>query len=357
LRVASRTEVWLGRRRLTYFGGCDYFRFSVHPQVLAAAIRAAQQFGLGVAASRRTTGNHPLYEQFEGELADFCGAEAARLVSTGYAANLVVAQALAHDFTHLLIDAGAHPSLHDAATFFAAQRLQFRAGDTAEAVRLQAKLPAQARCLVLTDGIGATDGAAAPLAALRAGLRPETWLLVDDCHGLGTVGRTGRGSLELAGIDHRQVLHTGTLSKALGAFGGVILGDRNLIQRVTTSSPLFTGSTPPPLPLVAAAKAALARLRTHPGPLRRLHAHVAQVKQTLWAAGRLERITPGPICRVVPRDDLDRKQLTERLLKADIFPSFLDYPGLPSGGAFRFGLSSEHTRAQLRALIQAVTGD
>ncbi len=356
LRIASPTEVWLGRRRLIYFGGCDYFRFACHPRVLAAAVRAARQFGLGVAASRRTTGNHPLYEQLETDLASFFGAEAACLVSTGYAANTAVAQALRNDFTHLLVDAAAHPSLQDAAAVFAAKRVQFRPGDPNDAIRQQAKLPASARCLALTDGVGATDGAVAPLKALRDGLRPGTWLLVDDCHGLGTVGATGRGSLELAGISRERVIQTGTLSKALGSFGGFILGDKNLVQRVFADSQLFIGSTPPPLPLVAAAREALVRLRNQPAFLRRLHANVSAVKTALLAAGRIPAITPGPICRVVPRDETDRKDLSRRLLEARIFPPFLNYPGLPSGGAFRFGVSSEHKPAQLRALVRALTG-
>lgn len=353
LRAASRTEVWSGRRRLAYFGGCDYFRLSSQPQVIAAANRAARAFGLGVAASRRTTGNHPLYEELEQGLADFFGVEAARLVGTGYVTNLTVAQALAGDFTHLLLDAGAHPSLHDAAAMFALPRRLYRAGDAADAVRQQRRLPADARCLVLTDGINATSGAAAPLAELRAGLRPESWLLVDDCHGLGTVGPTGRGTVELAGLAPERLLQTGTLSKAFGAFGGFILGSHVVIARLNGSR-LFTGSTPPPLPLVAAALESLKLLRTRPALRERLNCNVTTVKSALHTAGRLETITPGPICRIVPRDAEDEARLRRRLLRAGVFPSFLNYPGLPAGGAFRFALSSEHTGRQVDALLAAV---
>ncbi len=355
LRAASRTEVWAGRRRLTYFGGCDYFRLSSHPQVVAAANRAAREFGLGVAASRRTTGNHPLYEELEQSLAVFFGVEAARLVGTGYVTNLIVAQALAGDFTHLLLDAGAHPSLHDAAALITIPCRPYRAGDAADAVRQQRHLPAQARCLVLTDGINATSGSAAPLGELRAGLRPETWLLVDDCHGLGTVGPTGRGTVELAGLGPERRLQTGTLSKAFGAFGGFILGPRAVIARLNNSR-LFTGSTPPPLPLVAAALESLKLLRTRPALRERLNRNVATVKSALHAAGRLDAITPGPICRVVPRDAEDEARLRRRLLRAGVFPSFLNYPGVPAGGAFRFTLSSKHARDQIQALIGALTG-
>ena len=353
LRLASPTEVWSGRRRLTYFGGCDYFRFASHPRVIAAANRAAREFGLGVSASRRTTGNHPLYEQLERELAAFFRVPACRLVSTGYVTNLAVVQALAGEFTHVLVDAAAHPSLHDAALLSGARRVEFRAGDAGDAIRQQRKFPAQARTVVLTDGINPTNGAAAPLAELRAGLRPETWLLVDDCHGFGAVGATGRGTAELAGLGSERLIQTGTLSKAFGAFGGVILGDHDLIRRLNRSR-LFTGSTPPPLPLAAAALASLKLLASSPARLRRLQANVTVVKSALVAAGRLDAITPGPICRIVPRDAADEARLRRRLLRAGIFPSFLRYPGLPAGGAFRFAVSSEHSRGQLDALVGAL---
>lgn len=355
LRLASRTEVWSGRRRLTYFGGCDYLRLASDPRVIAAAVHAARTHGLGVSASRRTTGNHPLYEQLERTLADYFRAPACRLVSTGYVTNLAVAQALAGEFTHVLVDAGAHPSLQDAALLSGSRRVVFRAGDADDAIRQQRKLPARARTLLLTDGVNPTSGAAAPLKELRAGLRPETWLLVDDCHGFGTVGPTGRGTVELSDLGPDRLIQTGTLSKAFGAFGGFILGDSALIGRLTHSR-IFLGSTPPPLPLAAAALKSLQLLAASPGRLQRLQRNVALVKAALHAAGRLEAITPGPICRIVPRSSDEQARLRQRLLQAGIFPSYLHYPGLPAGGAFRFALSSEHTARQVGDLIRSLTG-
>src|SRR6185295_18401875 len=111
LQQIDRTFVLAGGRKVSYFGGCDYFRLSSHPLVLAAMVEGVQSFGLNVAASRKTTGNHRLYELLEERLAEFFGVEAAVLVSLGYVSNLAVAQALAGQFTHALIDDGAHNSL------------------------------------------------------------------------------------------------------------------------------------------------------------------------------------------------------------------------------------------------------
>ncbi len=114
LQQIERTRVFWRGRKLAYFGGCDYFRLSSHPEVVSALKEGVDRFGLNVAASRFTTGNHELYERFEKELAAFFKVETATLVSNGYAANLALAQALAGDFSHALIDSHAHQSLRDA---------------------------------------------------------------------------------------------------------------------------------------------------------------------------------------------------------------------------------------------------
>src|SRR5712664_1592648 len=115
LQQVERTFVRFRGRKLSYFSGCDYFRLSSHPQVIAALKEGVEKYGLNVAASRLTTGNHVLYEQLEQRLAGFFGAENALLVSGGYATNLIVAQALAGSFSHAIVDEKAHPSLWDAA--------------------------------------------------------------------------------------------------------------------------------------------------------------------------------------------------------------------------------------------------
>ena len=105
---------WRGRR-LVYFAGCDYFRLASHPRVLAAVRRGLKEFGLNVAASRKTTGNHALYEELEQAVARFCQAERAVLVDNGYMTNLAVAQAFRGEFTHVLMDARSHTSVRSMA--------------------------------------------------------------------------------------------------------------------------------------------------------------------------------------------------------------------------------------------------
>src|SRR5437868_4545310 len=115
MQLVDRTYVRARDRKLSYFSGCDYFRLSSHPQIARALLVGLRKFGLSVAASRLTTGNHPLYAKLEARLARFFRTDCALVVSTGYVSNLTVAQALAGQFSHAILDEAAHPSLKDAA--------------------------------------------------------------------------------------------------------------------------------------------------------------------------------------------------------------------------------------------------
>src|SRR5262245_42323385 len=132
LQQINRTYVRFRNRKLSYFSGCDYFRMASDPRVMAAVRAGLQRFGLNVAASRLTTGNHALYARLERALSRFFDAESALLTGGGYITNLIVCQTLAGRFSHALIDERAHPSLADAARFLDCPVLKFRHQDPNE---------------------------------------------------------------------------------------------------------------------------------------------------------------------------------------------------------------------------------
>src|SRR6185295_19144286 len=132
LQQIDRTSVLYEGRKLAYFGGCDYFRLSSHPHVLQACVEGLHRYGLNVAASRLTTGNHRAYQALEERIAGSFGVESATLVSTGYVANSVAAQALAGQFSHAFIDQESHASLTDAAALLNARVIRFERGNAAD---------------------------------------------------------------------------------------------------------------------------------------------------------------------------------------------------------------------------------
>lgn len=341
-------------RKLSYFGGCDYFRLASHPAVLEAVRDGLKKFGLNVAASRLTTGHHRLYESLEARLAEFFGAESALLVANGYATNLVVAQALAGGFSHALLDERAHPSLVDAAALLDCPVIRFKHRDADDVSRRLQTLGAATKPILLTDGMFAHDGSVAPLKAYLRLLPRDALLLVDDAHGAGVVGGTGKGSLESEGVSRRRVIQCVTLSKAFGVYGGAVLGSRWLRVKIVAASRLFIGSTPLPLPLAAAALAAVKLLQND----RRLHVRLQRnadyMKSRLRHAGWKLPNHPGPIVPLIPAGPRAAAKLKRRLLSRGIYPPFLKYPGSPPDGCFRFVISSEHSRVQLDELLSAL---
>lgn len=355
LTAAGPTEVFRNGRRLLYFAGCDYLRLSTHPTIIQAACDASHRYGLGVSASRLTTGNHPLYVDVERQARRFFRSPGAVLTTTGYSANLIAAQTLADRFTHVCIDARAHPSLRDAVPSLNAKVLTFPHRDPAGLARRCRRLPRTARLLLVTDGVFAHDGSIAPLDVYRGILPDSAWLWVDDCHAVGTLGPAGRGTHEFLGLGRVQLVQTATLSKAFGAQGGLILADRAICRDVPNRSVAFAGGTPPPLPLIAAAIASLQLVSSDPARLARLTTNVRAVKARLHAAGHIADITPGPVFGLHP-GPAKAPRLKARLVANGILPPWIRYPGGPASGYFRFAISSEHTDEQIDRLLRVLVG-
>jgi 7-keto-8-aminopelargonate synthetase-like enzyme len=310
--------------------------------------------GLTVAASRVTTGNHPRYAELERKLMRYFGAADALLVPSGYLSDVVVGQALAGSFSHALIDTQAHPALEDAARFLDCPVLRFAHRDPADLNSAIRRCGPGARLILLTDGMFSRDGSVAPLADYLKLLPRDAWVLVDDAHGAGVLGRSGRGALEQAGVGRNRIIQTIALSKAFGAYGGAVLGTPALRRRILERSHSFAGSTPVPLPLVHAASAAVDLLKRDHGLRKRLLENASYVKGALLDAGWNLPDTPGPIVMLTMRPKQVAK-LNHAFLAAGIYPPFLKYPGGPTGGYFRLVISSEHSSAQLDQLIRVLT--
>ncbi|MGX9294711.1 8-amino-7-oxononanoate synthase [Tsukamurella paurometabola] len=243
----------------------DYLGLSRHPRVLDAAADALRVWGAGSTGSRLVTGTTELHERFERDLAAFVGAEAALCFSSGYLANLGVVTALAGRGALVVSDGGSHASLVDACRLSRARIVVTPRGDV-NAVRDALAARSEERAIVLTDSVYSADGVLAPVAELYAVVRDNgAALVVDEAHGLGVRGDGGRGlvhELGLAGAP--DLVLTATMSKALGAQGGAVLGpDRVRAHLIDAARPFIfdTGLAPA---AVAAAGAALGELRADP---------------------------------------------------------------------------------------------
>jgi 7-keto-8-aminopelargonate synthetase-like enzyme len=350
LQFVGDNEVRWRHRTLVYFAGCDYFRLARNAQVAAAVVSSLKANGLNVAASRRTTGNHKIYTQLETELARFFGVEAALVLPDGYLASIAVAQALAGEFTHTFIDEFAHGALADAAQMLGCPVEKFKHRDVAGLANFISKCGRNARPVILTDGMFSHDGSVAPLREYLKILPRRGMILVDDAHGAGILGTTGKGSSEHEKVSQKKIIQCATLSKAFGVYGGVVLTSRALRGKITSRSRSFIGTTPLPPPLAGAALASLKILSREPARRKRLFRNLSFVRTKLRAAGWETLETPGPIVRLPAMNGAEVRELKKLLLAAGIYPSFLQYGGAAVRGYFRFVISSEHTQTELDRL-------
>ena len=350
LQFIGLNEVRLRHRRLDYFSGCDYFRLARDPRLAQAAMVSLKENGLNVAASRRTTGNHRIYAQLETALARFFDAETALVLPDGYFAPIVAAQTLAGEFSHAFVDELAHGAVLDAARMLDCPVEQFTHRDATALAELMSKCGRNARPIILTDGMFAHDGSVAPLRDYLKILPARGMILVDDAHGAGVLGATGKGSLEFAGARCQRIIQCATLSKAFGAYGGVVLASRALREKILARGRAFIGTTPLPPPLAGAALAALKILQREPARRKRLFQNLNYLRTKLRAAGWNISDAPGPIVRLPALPAKQTADLKARLLMAGIYPPFLKYSTASAPGIFRFVISSEHTRAQLDRL-------
>ncbi|QIX26148.1 8-amino-7-oxononanoate synthase [Nocardioides sp. JQ2195] len=246
--------------------GNDYLGLSRDPVVTRAAAHATLTWGAGSGASRLVTGTLSLHDELERELAAFTGHESALVFSTGYHANLSVVTALADREALVVSDAHVHASLIDATRL---SRAAFRVTAHNDVATVQQALAGAGdrRCLVLAESVYSVLGDAAPLAELAATCADhDALLVVDEAHGLGVVGSGGRGLVHELGLaGHPNVVVTATLSKALAAQGGVVLGPAELRDHlVNRARPFIFDTALAPAP-AAGALAALGLLRSGPG--------------------------------------------------------------------------------------------
>jgi 8-amino-7-oxononanoate synthase len=261
------TGIWTLRngRRLLSFCCNDYLNLTHHPAVVEAATEAVRLYGAGAGASRLVTGNHPLFAELEARLARFKGTQAACVFGSGYLANLGIIPALVGADDLILIDELSHACLWGGARLAGATVIAYHHGDIRHVEVLLAELRRRhRRVLVATDGVFSMDGDLAPLHGLAAlAQQHDAWLLSDDAHGLGVVGG-GRGSNFVQAKKAEIPLQMGTLSKALGAYGGYVCASSAVIDLLRNRARTFIYSTGLPPAAAAAANAALELIEQQP---------------------------------------------------------------------------------------------
>jgi 8-amino-7-oxononanoate synthase len=345
--------IWALRngRRLLSFSCNDYLNLSQHPAIKAAAIEALQQYGIGSGASRLVTGNHPLFAGLEARLARLKQTEAACVFGSGYLANIGIIPALIGAGDLVLVDELAHACLWAGARLARATVMPFRHSDLAHLrALLEQHRSHHGRALIATDGVFSMDGDLAPIPGLAAlAERFDAWLMTDDAHGIGVVGG-GRGSTFAAGQSANVPLQMGTLSKAIGGYGGYLCASAAVIELIHNRARSFVYSTGLPPAIAAAASAALDLIAADPAyaalPLAKARSFTRRV-------GLPQAESP-----IVPLivGDAQAALAASRLLEAEGFLVIaIRPPTVPAGTArLRFAFTAQHPDHEIERLADIV---
>jgi 8-amino-7-oxononanoate synthase len=357
IEPGNRVVTTADGRMLVDFSSNDYLGLAHHPAVAAAMSECALRTGAGSGASHLVTGHGIEHARLEEELAAFVGRERALLFSTGYMANLGVMAALAGRGELVLLDRLSHASIIDGALLSGARFKRYPHGDAAAAERMLNESPAEATVLA-TDGVFSMDGDVAPLQQLaKAAKARKAWLVVDDAHGIGVLGDTGRGSVEHCGVSTDDVpVLVGTLGKALGSFGAFVAGSRDLIEFLIQKARPYIYTTALPQPVAAATRKALEIVQREPWRRERVLALTAQFRKAARAAGIELLDSNTPIQPVVLGSSEAALQAQQELLAAGFRVIAIRAPTVPRGSErLRVTLSAAHSEEQVDALVESLS--
>lgn len=334
------------------FASYNYLGLSGHPEVNQAAHNAIEQYGTSVSASRIVSGERPIHQQLEQNLADFYGVDSAVVFVSGHATNVSTIGYLFGSKDLIIHDEYIHNSSIVGAQLSGARRLSFAHNDM-KALEQVLKDNRQKfeRVLVVVEGLYSMDGDYPDLKRLvELKQQYKAFLMVDEAHSFGVLGNSGHGLSELFEVDPRDVdIWMGTLSKTLSGCGGYIAGESALVENLRHLAPGFLYSVGIPAPVAAAALKSLDIIAREPERISKLRAvsnyFLEQADKLKLNTGDSEGIAIIP---VILGSSLKAAKLSEALLKEGINVQPILYPAVPEKSArLRFFLSSEHTHKQI----------
>ena len=342
-------------RELVNFSSNDYLGLASHPAMRAAAKRAIDEYGVGAGASPLVSGHLALHEEAERRFAAFAGLPAALLFSSGYAANLGILAALADRSAEIYGDKLNHACLNDGALLSRATFIRYAHGNVAALEERLAASSAEVR-IVATDAVFSMDGDIAPVPELLALCeRYDAWLVLDDAHGIGVLGASGRGTLEHFGVRAPRIVYMATLGKAFGGYGAFVAGERSVIDWLVQRARTYIYSTALPPMAAGVAIAAMDQVERDPELLAALRARIAQFRGECASHGVAPAQSMTAIQPVIVGETKRALQLAARLHDEGFLVPAIRPPTVPEGTSrLRVSLSAAHDPADVTALAAAL---
>jgi len=356
LDSAQSVEPIIDGKKVLSFCSNDYLGLANHPDVVNRFKRAADQYGVGSGSAHLVSGHTKEHHSLEEELADFIGTERALLFSTGYMANLGVVSALCDRHSEIYEDKLNHASLLDAALLSRAKRIRYPHLDINN---LEERLLSSesANKYIVSDGVFSMDGDLAPLNKLIAlAEKNNATLMIDDAHGVGVLGKKGKGIIEHAGIDTKQVpVLVGTLGKAFGTAGAFVAGSEELIETLIQKSRSYIFTTAMPAAVAAATRESLKIIKEENWRREKLQSLISQFRKGASELGLSLIDSISPIQPVIIGSGKKTVSLSEKLLEKNILISAIRPPTVAEGTSrLRVTFSAMHTEKHVEHLLTAL---
>jgi len=353
--TSSATSVVSGKEVIN-FAGYNYLGLAEHPEVKQAAIEATEKLGTSTSGSRLISGQREIHHKLESHLADFIGVESAMLMSSGHSANETTIGHLLRTGDLILHDAQAHSSIITGANLSGARRRPFPHNDWNELNEILHDIRKDyRRVLIVVEGVYGADGDNCPIPQIiDIRNQHKTWLMVNEAHSLGTVGKTGHGVREYFDVDSSNVdIWIGTLSKAIGSSGGFVAGSNELIDYLKHTASGFVYSSGIAPSSIAAADRALTLIEQNPDRTAKLQENANLLRELAVSAGlNVGSSGNSPLVPMIVGDSMVTMILAQKLLADGINARPLTYPAVEeSESRLRFFVSAKHSHEQIRQTV------
>lgn len=353
--VESPMDAWvtIDGRRVLNFCANNYLGLANHPRLRAAAKQAIDEYGVGPGAVRTIAGTTTLHVTLEERLATFKRAEACITFQSGFAANLATIPALVGREDTIFSDELNHASIIDACRLSRATVIRYAHNDVDDLRRKIAQAGTLRRGLIVTDGVFSMDGDIAPLDQIcEIAQAHGLILMVDDAHGEGVLGEGGRGIVDHFGLHGRVQVEVGTLSKAFGVVGGLVAGERRIVEWLRQRGRPFLFSSAMTAPDVAACIAAVDLLQESDELVRRLWHNAETMRTGMQQLGFDTGHSQTPIVPLMLGEAPLAQRFSQALLDAGLFAMAIGYPTVPLGKArIRVMNSASHSDEDLERAL------
>jgi 8-amino-7-oxononanoate synthase len=355
-RIHSATEADIRGKRTILAGTNNYLGLTFDPECIKASCTAAQEQGTGTTGSRMANGTFAGHVALEKEFASFYQRRGAIVFSTGYIANLAMLSTLAGPDDVILLDADSHASIYDGCRLGGAEVVRFRHNDPEDLEKRLRRLGDRAsNTLIVVEGIYSMLGDVAPLADIAAIKKSYgAWLLVDEAHSLGIVGKRGRGLAEEVGVEEDVDFVVGTFSKSLGATGGYCVSDHPELDAIRYAGRPYIFTASPSPSVIASTRKALEILQARPELRTQLWNNARSLYNRLAELGFTLGPQISPVVAVRLSDKKEAFGAWMRLLEQGVYVNLVLPPAAPDGSALlRCSMSAAHTPGQIHHIVQA----